>query len=184
MSSYAWNHTEKDQYESMCFQMRRIVRSPFQRKTQARTLTTMLIVAACPVLVITLICWDEQDAVSIGGGALIFLLLFYFIVLKKPSEQALDKAADKQANRYMNSLDIVPTGLHRVLLEEGRFQWEWIEEGLVTSFPSASFVDISEAGGLLHLARPNNAVFSIPLDAFGTDANRRAFIDELRTGPA
>ncbi len=184
MHAYEWNQTEQEQFESMCFQMRRIMRSPFYRYGRKRTMTTMLLIGLCPVLVIMLSSWDEQDAFSLGGGVLIFGLLAYFLVLKNPSDQSLDRLAHKETKRYMNSLEKIPTGPHRVRLVDDRVEWEWVEQGIQTSFPATSLRAIRENGVSVHLVLPNNLVYSIPFHAFGDQANRDEFIRKLKTDSA
>lgn len=182
MHSYEWNQSEQEQFESMCFQMQRVMRSSFYRYGQKRIMTTMLLIGLCPVLVMMLSSWDEQDAFSIGGGVLIFGILAYFLVLKNPSDQSIDRLARKEAKRYMNSLEKIPTGPHRVRLVDDRVEWVWVEVGIQTSFPFASIRAISEHGGSVHLRLPNNLVYSIPFHAFRDQANRDAFIRELKSG--
>lgn len=184
MPVYEWDQSEQEQFESMYFQMRRIMRSPYYRYGRKRTMTTMLLIGLCPVLVIIISSWDEQDAFSLGGGVLIFSILTYFLVLKSPSDQSLDRLAHKEAKRYMNSLEKIPTGPHRVRLVNDRVEWEWVEEGIQTSFTAASLRAISVDGGSVHMVLPNNLVYSIPFHAFGDGTNRDTFIRELQTHSA
>ena len=101
-------------------------------------------------------------------------------MIKEPGDRAIDHMAEKQAKRYMKSLDVIPTGAHVLRLRDDLIEWEWAEGGLMTSFPASTVIEIIDRGGYLHIVRPNHVIFTVPYHAFGDQETRKRVLVQLR----
>lgn len=175
--SYTWEYVHDDHVNVVTFQIRQLGKNPAIRRSSV-TSPTLWILGSIATGYMVYAASGLSGAIT--GGllfAICFPLLMRFSTQNRVARGALRGEPEKQlVERYISrSNDIVPFGTHTLTLRDGFLDWYWHDREELISMRARRIDSIVEFRDRLFLMEGPAFRASVPIRAFGDEANRRVF---------
>lgn len=175
--SYTWEYVHDDHVNVVTFQIRQLSKNFAVRRSPVASPTLWILGSIATG-------YMGYSSSGLSGaiiGGLFFAICFPLMMRLTPENRlargALRGEPEKQfVDKYISrSNDIVPFGTHTLTLRDGFLDWYWHDREELISMRACRIDSIVEFRDRLFLMEGPAFRASVPIRAFGDEANRRVF---------